>query len=707
MTCWHYDESDRLACRTINGQEAERWQYDEHGWLTGISHLSEGHRVSVHYGYDDKGRRISERQTVHNPETGEVLWEHEAQQGYSEQGLATRFKPDGLPVVEWLTYGSGYLAGMKLGDRPLLEYTRDRLHREVQRRFGADAQAEAYELTSTYAPGGQLQEQHLTLPQLDREYGYDDAGHLVRISGPQQTREYSYSDSGRLTAVRTLAPGLDMTMPYATDAAGNRLPDPELHPESQLTQWADNRIREDAQYVYRYDRHGNLTEKTDRIPAGVNRMYDERTHRYEYDNQHRLMHYVRTQYNHTQAEGRYIYDPLGRRIGKQVWKREREHPDHEQMALSRRPYTTWYGWAGDRLTTVQTQNSRVQTIYGPGSFTPLVRIETENGELEKASHRTLAEVLQQDGSEDGHGVAFPAELVRMLDRLEAEIRQDAVSEESHHWLAQCGLTVEQMAAQMEEAQEPERKIHLYHCDHRGLPLALVNEDNTVAWRAEYDEWGNQLSEENPQGLEQLIRLPGQQYDEESGLYYNRNRYYEPERGRYITQDPIGLKGGWNSYQYPLNPVQRNDPLGLKVIFAGDENTQTALKKAYETIKGCGYGSQMIDALENRDVIYKITNESNNDSFFSPTTNTISVDPDFHPRVYVDPSCNSAGEEKASTVSLLMHEIGHAFWANQSKSSKDYNEDNGKNEGFIINYAENPIRKQLGMCARNGYEVYKK
>lgn len=55
----------------------------------------------------------------------------------------------------------------------------------------------------------------------------------------------------------------------------------------------------------------------------------------------------------------------------------------------------------------------------------------------------------------------------------------------------------------------------------------------------------------------------------------------------------------------------------------------------------------------------------------------------------------------------MHEIGHAFWANQSKSSKDYNEDNGKNEGFIINYAENPIRKQLGMCARNGYEVYKK
>ncbi|HCJ5941963.1 TPA: hypothetical protein NU509_002070, partial [Escherichia coli] len=55
-------------------------------------------------------------------------------------------------------------------------------------------------------------------------------------------------------------------------------------------------------------------------------------------------------------------------------------------------------------------------------------------------------------------------------------------------------------------------------------------------------------------LQQLIRLPGQQYDEESGLYYNRHRYYDPLRGRYITQDPIGLKGGWNFYQYPLNPV---------------------------------------------------------------------------------------------------------------------------------------------------------
>ncbi|TKU51642.1 hypothetical protein FDX11_03965 [Citrobacter sp. wls714] len=108
---------------------------------------------------------------------------------------------------------------------------------------------------------------------------------------------------------------------------------------------------------------------------------------------------------------------------------------------------------------------------------------------------------------------------------------------------------------------PQKKQHLYHCDHRGLPLALIRQDGAISWRAEYDEWGNVLREDNPHNLQQLIRLPGQQYDDESGLHYNRHRYYSPGLGRYITQDPIGLKGGLNFYTYPLNPVMEVDPLG--------------------------------------------------------------------------------------------------------------------------------------------------
>ncbi len=319
----------------MNGEPAEQWQYDGHGWLTDISHLSEGHRVAVHYGYDDKGRLTGECQTVENPETGELLWQHETKHAYNEQGLANRVTPDSLPPVEWLTYGSGYLAGMKLGGTPLVEYTRDRLHRETVRSFGSMAGSNAaYELTSTYTPAGQLQSQHLNSLVYDRDYGWSDNGDLVRISGPRQTREYGYSATGRLESV------------------------------------------------------------------------------------------------------------------------------------------------------------------------------------------------------------------------------------SRAWLAQCGLTVEQLARQVEPEYTPARKAHLYHCDHRGLPLALISEDGNTAWSAEYDEWGNQLNEENPHHVYQPYRLPGQQHDEESGLYYNRHRYYDPLQGRYITQDPMGLKGGWNLYQYPLNPLQQIDPMGL-------------------------------------------------------------------------------------------------------------------------------------------------
>ncbi|EOZ5487650.1 RHS repeat-associated core domain-containing protein, partial [Escherichia coli] len=210
----------------------------------------------------------------------------------------------------------------------------------------------------------------------------------------------------------------------------------------------------------------------------------------------------------------------------------------------------------------QTGTTRIQTVYQPGSFTPLLRIETENGEQAKARHRSLAEVLQEDT-----GVTLPAELAVMLGRLERELRAGAVSAESEAWLAQCGLTAEQMAAQMEDAYIPERRLHLYHCDHRGLPQALITPEGETAWCGEYDEWGNQLNEENPHHLYQPYRLPGQQYDEESGLYYNRHRYYDPLQGRYITQDPIGLKGGINLYTYPLVPIRYTDPLGLERVIS--------------------------------------------------------------------------------------------------------------------------------------------
>ncbi|EPY1675372.1 RHS repeat-associated core domain-containing protein, partial [Salmonella enterica subsp. enterica] len=58
------------------------------------------------------------------------------------------------------------------------------------------------------------------------------------------------------------------------------------------------------------------------------------------------------------------------------------------------------------------------------------------------------------------------------------------------------------------------------------------------------------------------RYAGQWEDEESGLYYNRFRYYDSEAVQYLTPDPIGLRGGINNYAYVPNPLKYIDPLGL-------------------------------------------------------------------------------------------------------------------------------------------------
>ncbi len=486
-----------------------------------------------------------------------------------------------------------------------------------------------------------------------RHFTYDDKyrGRMVahRYAGRPEMR-YRYDDIGRVTEQFNPA-GLS----YAYQYEKNRI--------------TINRITEDAHYLYRYDRYGRLTEKTDRIPTGVIRTDDERPHHYHHDSQHRLVFYTRIQHEEPLVESRYLYDPLGRRTGKRVWRRERDLTGW--MSLSRKPEVTWYGWDGDRLTTVQTDTKRIQTVYQPGSFTPLIRIETENGELQKAQRRSLAEKLQQEGSEDGHGVVFPAELVRMLDRLEGEIRADRVSSESRQWLAQCGLTVERLAAQIEPVYLPERKIHLYHCDHRGLPLALISTEGATEWRGEYDEWGNQLNEENPHHLFQPYRLPGQQYDDESGLCYNRYRYYEPLQGRYITQDPIGLNGGWNLYKYPLNPINYADPLGLAVDinhFPVNEDIRNYAEKVWNnpniiTIGTHGDPQSVYDENYNKIDVKTLANEVRNHPKFKPGMSVRLL------------SCNT-GKGNNSYAQQLADELGVRVYA---PDQYDWYYSNGKVE----------------------------
>ena len=99
------------------------------------------------------------------------------------------------------------------------------------------------------------------------------------------------------------------------------------------------------------------------------------------------------------------------------------------------------------------------------------------------------------------------------------------------------------------------------------PRLIANQSQQPVWRWDNtDPFGGNPPDENPSGLGNFtcnLRLPGQYFDKETNTHYNYFRDYWPDGGRYIQSDPIGLKGGLNTYAYVGgNPVKFTDPKGL-------------------------------------------------------------------------------------------------------------------------------------------------
>jgi len=107
-----------------------------------------------------------------------------------------------------------------------------------------------------------------------------------------------------------------------------------------------------------------------------------------------------------------------------------------------------------------------------------------------------------------------------------------------------------------------------HTDHLGTPRRATNEAGEVVWSWDSDAFGQSAANDDADsdGNSAIInlRFAGQYFDDETNLYYNYFRYYDPSSGRYITSDPIGLLGGLNTYGYVGgNPLSYFDPLGLR------------------------------------------------------------------------------------------------------------------------------------------------
>ncbi len=109
--------------------------------------------------------------------------------------------------------------------------------------------------------------------------------------------------------------------------------------------------------------------------------------------------------------------------------------------------------------------------------------------------------------------------------------------------------------------QAERKLYYFHTDQIGTPLEMTDVNGQIVWQATYKAWG-EVETLAVSEVEQHLRFQGLYFDDETGLHYSMFRYYDPGVGRFITQDPIGLLGGTNLYQYVLSPLGEVDVLGL-------------------------------------------------------------------------------------------------------------------------------------------------
>jgi RHS repeat-associated protein len=529
-----YDPMGRLvqrrAAATGQPEQIETFAYNANGQLA----EAKNDHARLQWFYDAAGNLVREHQHYQgpfHPDKRTAVWRHHYDELNQRTGTT---RPDGHRI-EWLTYGAGHVHGLLLDGQDLVSFERDALYQETGR-----TQANGLLQTMKYDPLGRLIEQQLGAiaqagrkdrpPYPDpyrpgvqagmqaailRRYRYDPSGQLTSLEDSRRGHvEYRYDPVGRLLEANS-ALGHET---FAFDPAGNIQAADTAQQEpitrrAPLPKLLDNLLKEYAGVRYRYDERGNLVE----------RVQDGKRSEYAWDAFNRM---IRATTDHGVTT--FAYDPLGRRIAK-----------HSQATR------TMYGWDGDTLALESSVHQgraagerTVHYVYERDSFVPLVQATRSQALLLAPTTDVKALMAGNDGKYD---IA--------LDPL---------------W-----------NGEYEQEAEPFGKdeIAFYQCDHLGTPQELTDHEGKVAWSAQYKAWGQAkeaISEAaRKAGIRNPIRFQGQYFDDETGLHYNRQRYYDPYTTRYLTRDPIGLIGGTNLYRYAPNSTAWVDPLGLSNNNCGD------------------------------------------------------------------------------------------------------------------------------------------
>ncbi|MFY1665680.1 RHS repeat-associated core domain-containing protein [Pseudomonas sp. Pseu.R1] len=515
-THYQYDRDSRLISRTLPTTDSGPRFTEHYTWhADGRLATVKTPESEVRFAYDDAGNLALESQ-IHADG-----WVYSVAHQHGPLGVRESTQYGDAPPVNWLTYGSGHLHGV-IAAHIEMAFERDGMHREQFRdaRLRGSSQA-LFTQQREYDPVGHLIRSHLHSDAADdwqRVYRYDGLGQLTHIGDNlKPALRYEYDLSGQLIASHRANQPVRR---YSYDQAGNRL-DLGGNPSTDANQHHEHNELYRSGYVHsdsdtaqaphtpslwagnRVERFGGHVYRFDAHGNLTSREGPDGEHlRLTYDGADRLVHLVRTHADGQITEAHYHYDGLSRRISKRVIEGETQR-------------ITRYGWDGERQCAEVTDDLLRTTVHEPDSFVPLLRIEQTR---EPDSPELLA------------------------------VRQDMAAADQP-LPVQCLPTLGKPAMQF------------FHTDHIGTPLQLSDERGQVIWSADSDDWRAVTAERG--AYDQPIRFQGQYHDEESGLYYNRHRYYLPEAGRYATQDPIGLRGGPNGYAYALNaPSIAYDPSGL-------------------------------------------------------------------------------------------------------------------------------------------------
>ncbi|WP_034388204.1 RHS repeat-associated core domain-containing protein, partial [Comamonas composti] len=535
----------------------DSYAYDGNGQLV----QARNQHIQLQWMYDAAGRLSTEHHHYSNEDgnSSTAVWRHE----YDELGnrIATT-RPDGQHI-QWLNYGSGHIHGLLLNGEEQIAYERDALHREVQRH-----QANQLQHSQQWDALGRLQAQTLSraqpasgagasaMPQgniaslhIQRQYRYDQAGQLTGIADSRRGAiQYKYDPVGRLIeAASQLGQELFAFDPASNILDGNSNSGTSHAASSNAIAAGDGSSRQGHSYNnlsgprllnnllqhyagthYRYDERGNLIE---RIHNGI-------TTSFQWNGANQMV-----QSRQGEHSTHYRYDPLGRRMAK--LRESALNPGHSQRTL--------YGWDGDQLAWESTENrltlqaqqqlrnlraagrttelphhsGTTHYIFEPGSFVPVLQARSS-----QPMHNSL---LQRPKDYTQHYTDAQGQY-----SIDADPLFNGSFQPGHH------------GAEL-------HSICHYQCDHLGTPMELTNAQGQLAWSAEYKAWGEakvqalwaagRAGASSAQQVRNHLRFQGQYFDEETGLHYNRFRYYDPHCGRFVSRDPIGLAGGINFHRY--------------------------------------------------------------------------------------------------------------------------------------------------------------